>query len=52
MPQMNPMWWFSLFLIFVTTLTISNSLNYFYSNNSLSSSSLTNKNTINVNWKW
>nr|YP_008080947.1 ATP synthase F0 subunit 8 [Psococerastis albimaculata]AFY16887.1 ATP synthase F0 subunit 8 [Psococerastis albimaculata] len=53
MPQMNPMWWFSLFIMFVTILLSSNSLNYFYSKNALDINSFKKSNIKNnINWKW
>nr|WRO44809.1 ATP synthase F0 subunit 8 [Micropodabrus oudai] len=54
MPQMAPLSWLNLFMYFIMTFLIFNSLNYFYFN---SSSSSTNKNKTNFfknkfSWKW
>nr|UGS80441.1 ATP synthase F0 subunit 8 [Lachesilla sp. LaspGHN] len=51
MPQMNPMLWLPLFIIFLTTFLMINPLIFFsknfYSLKTLSSSSLKS-----INWKW
>nr|ARH53691.1 ATP synthase F0 subunit 8 [Adrastus rachifer] len=51
MPQMAPLSWLNLFILFITTFLILNSLNYFsfmYSNNQLKSIPKFKK----INWKW
>nr|UGS80272.1 ATP synthase F0 subunit 8 [Notolachesilla sp. GRA1sp1LA] len=53
MPQMNPIWWFTLFAMFIFILLMTNSLNFFYKN--YKTSYLTSKNKLNnnfKNWKW
>nr|YP_009443864.1 ATP synthase F0 subunit 8 [Amphigerontia montivaga]ATU07085.1 ATP synthase F0 subunit 8 [Amphigerontia montivaga] len=52
MPQMNPMWWFSLFIVFSLVLILSNSLNYFYFNPSISQASSLKSTKKSFNWKW
>nr|AML26533.1 ATP synthase F0 subunit 8 [Staphylinidae sp. BMNH 1274696] len=51
MPQMAPMNWLSLFIMFIVVFMLFNSLNYFcflYSPKSLSS----NIKNFKMNWKW
>uniref|UniRef100_A0AAU7VBH5 ATP synthase complex subunit 8 n=1 Tax=Stenopsocus genostictus TaxID=3074941 RepID=A0AAU7VBH5_9NEOP len=52
MPQMNPIWWVTLSLMFLLVLLMTNSINYFYKNTGApqSGANLTSKKTI--NWKW
>nr|YP_010035469.1 ATP synthase F0 subunit 8 [Ludioschema sulcicolle]QQQ88061.1 ATP synthase F0 subunit 8 [Ludioschema sulcicolle] len=51
MPQMAPLSWINLFILFIITYMILNSLNYFSFtyNNKTSSTSLKSKK---INWKW
>nr|UGS80285.1 ATP synthase F0 subunit 8 [Prolachesilla sp. GRAspLA]UGS80298.1 ATP synthase F0 subunit 8 [Prolachesilla sp. GRA2sp1LA] len=51
MPQMNPLWWVTLFTMFILILMMSNSMNYFYKNyKMIFSFKKSNKNS--KNWKW
>nr|UGS80545.1 ATP synthase F0 subunit 8 [Waoraniella jarlinsoni] len=51
MPQMNPMWWLSLFMMFTMIFLTTNSLNYFYKNHSIKFELKKNKKNL-MNWKW
>uniref|UniRef100_A0A6B9MKN8 ATP synthase complex subunit 8 n=1 Tax=Trogoderma variabile TaxID=888089 RepID=A0A6B9MKN8_9COLE len=51
MPQMAPMNWLSLFIVFSITLMIMNSMNFF-SNLNTPKSTLIKKINIKTNWKW
>nr|UGS80519.1 ATP synthase F0 subunit 8 [Prolachesilla sp. PrspLA] len=51
MPQMNPMWWVTLFLMFIFILLLTNSLNYFYKNYKMSFVNM-KMNKMSQNWKW
>nr|ALO77187.1 ATP synthase F0 subunit 8 [Elateridae sp. GENSP01] len=51
MPQMAPLSWINLFILFISTFLILNSLNYFsfiYENKSTKKSMKTKS----INWKW
>nr|ASQ41332.1 ATP synthase F0 subunit 8 [Schistocerca alutacea] len=53
MPQMSPLMWFSLFIMFSTTLIMFNQMNFFSFKPTLIKSE--EKSTIdmkNLNWKW
>uniref|UniRef100_A0AAU7V9Y1 ATP synthase complex subunit 8 n=2 Tax=Stenopsocus TaxID=209994 RepID=A0AAU7V9Y1_9NEOP len=52
MPQMNPIWWVTLSLMFLVVLLVTNSINYFYKNTQipLPETNLTSKKYF--NWKW
>nr|QNV49166.1 ATP synthase F0 subunit 8 [Janthinomyia sp. PH-2020] len=54
MPQMAPLAWLSLFMIFTITFIIFNMMNYFSFNSTMPKSKLIqNKNlTKTLNWKW
>nr|UGS80311.1 ATP synthase F0 subunit 8 [Graphocaecilius interpretatus] len=53
MPQMSPIWWLPLFIMFIFILLMTNSLNYFYKNYKISYlSSKTNLNKKFIAWKW
>nr|QLY90256.1 ATP synthase F0 subunit 8 [Fannia armata] len=54
MPQMAPIGWLSLFIIFSITFMIFNMMNYYSFNSSMPKSNLTEKTySINsLNWKW
>nr|UGS80246.1 ATP synthase F0 subunit 8 [Eolachesilla chilensis] len=52
MPQMNPIWWLSLFIMFISVLLLVNSLNYFISPVSPNSSTSTSSSLNLKNWKW
>nr|QOL00507.1 ATP synthase F0 subunit 8 [Aiolopus thalassinus tamulus] len=52
MPQMSPMMWFSLFIIFSITMILFNQLNFFsYKPNMIKKMSEKIK-SKNMNWKW
>nr|UGS80168.1 ATP synthase F0 subunit 8 [Anomopsocus sp. AnspLA] len=52
MPQMNPIWWLTLMIMFLAILLFSNSLNYFYKvyKNEFKKNNYLQKPSI--NWKW
>nr|QLY90230.1 ATP synthase F0 subunit 8 [Dicranomyia modesta] len=54
MPQMAPLSWLTLFIIFSITLIIFNTLNYFSYTPNKSSNSSKSKNVSShlLNWKW
>nr|QUL58879.1 ATP synthase F0 subunit 8 [Hydrotaea unicidentata] len=54
MPQMAPIGWLSLFIIFSITFMIFNMMNYYSYNPLMPKSSLMNKShsTNSLNWKW
>nr|YP_010693818.1 ATP synthase F0 subunit 8 [Tachina stackelbergi]WCD42048.1 ATP synthase F0 subunit 8 [Tachina stackelbergi] len=54
MPQMAPIGWLSLFIIFSITFMIFNMMNYFSFTPSMPKLNLINKNKISnsMNWKW
>nr|QNJ59911.1 ATP synthase F0 subunit 8 [Arphia xanthoptera] len=52
MPQMSPMMWFSLFILFSITMIVFNQMNFFsYKPNIIKSNSKMIKKK-NMNWKW
>nr|YP_009628227.1 ATP synthase F0 subunit 8 [Isonychia kiangsinensis]QBO27427.1 ATP synthase F0 subunit 8 [Isonychia kiangsinensis] len=52
MPQMAPLSWLSLFIVFSLTLILFNALNYFLYSPEVPSSSLTGFKTTPLPWKW
>nr|UGS80506.1 ATP synthase F0 subunit 8 [Polypsocus corruptus] len=52
MPQMNPIWWTWLFIMFILTILLANSLNYFYSNNTINKNMNNKIMNKSINWKW
>nr|AMK38958.1 ATP synthase F0 subunit 8 [Morellia lopesae] len=54
MPQMAPIGWLSLFIIFSITFMIFNMMNYYSYNPTMPKSNLINKKQSNntLNWKW
>nr|UGS80533.1 ATP synthase F0 subunit 8 [Teliapsocus conterminus] len=52
MPQMNPIWWVTLAIVFITTTILINSINYFYKNINMNKKYVFIKNKDYVNWKW
>nr|QLY89633.1 ATP synthase F0 subunit 8 [Fannia sociella] len=54
MPQMAPIGWLSLFIIFSITFVIFNMMNYYSFISNMPKSNLTSKNylTNSFNWKW
>nr|ASM91583.1 ATP synthase F0 subunit 8 [Stenopsocus immaculatus] len=52
MPQMNPIWWVTLSLIFLIALVLTNSINYFYKNINVYQQKTNFTNKKSVNWKW
>uniref|UniRef100_A0AAU7E565 ATP synthase complex subunit 8 n=1 Tax=Unilepidotricha sp. 1 SJR-2024a TaxID=3158271 RepID=A0AAU7E565_9NEOP len=52
MPQMMPINWIFLFIIFILTYLIMNMLNYYTFNLSPKKSSLNNFKYPQMNWKW
>nr|AOY39217.1 ATP synthase F0 subunit 8 [Helophorus sp. BMNH 724835] len=51
MPQMAPMNWLILFILFTMIFLLFNSMNYFSFSYPIKSYKLVKK-TININWKW
>nr|UGS80155.1 ATP synthase F0 subunit 8 [Anomopsocus amabilis] len=52
MPQMNPIWWLTLMILFIMIFLLTNSLNYFYKTYKIE---FKNNNYLNkklINWKW
>nr|QDI93417.1 ATP synthase F0 subunit 8 [Pygovepres vaccinicola]QDI93430.1 ATP synthase F0 subunit 8 [Pygovepres vaccinicola]QDI93443.1 ATP synthase F0 subunit 8 [Pygovepres vaccinicola]QDI93456.1 ATP synthase F0 subunit 8 [Pygovepres vaccinicola]QDI93469.1 ATP synthase F0 subunit 8 [Pygovepres vaccinicola] len=53
MPQMAPIWWFTLFLMFIMTYFIFMVFLYFYNIYQLKMKMMyKNTNIKNINWKW
>nr|YP_009560902.1 ATP synthase F0 subunit 8 [Hydrotaea chalcogaster]QAB45335.1 ATP synthase F0 subunit 8 [Hydrotaea chalcogaster] len=54
MPQMAPIGWLSLFIIFSIAFMIFNMMNYYSYNPTMPKSNLINKNNLinSMNWKW
>nr|QLY90334.1 ATP synthase F0 subunit 8 [Pollenia rudis] len=53
MPQMAPIGWLSLFIIFSITFMIFNMMNYFsYFPFMPKSNLISKKETLSINWKW
>nr|WRY72438.1 ATP synthase F0 subunit 8 [Typhlocyba bilaminata] len=50
MPQMAPMWWTMLMLMFISAMMISMTMNYFTYNTHFMSKNKTD--TMNYNWMW
>nr|YP_010835875.1 ATP synthase F0 subunit 8 [Onukindia connexa]WGC89394.1 ATP synthase F0 subunit 8 [Onukindia connexa] len=50
MPQMSPMWWLNMMLMFIFCLIMMNSLIYF--NFFMKNKKKTNYDYKNLNWKW
>nr|YP_010569043.1 ATP synthase F0 subunit 8 [Fannia canicularis]UEV87285.1 ATP synthase F0 subunit 8 [Fannia canicularis]UZC78831.1 ATP synthase F0 subunit 8 [Fannia canicularis] len=54
MPQMAPIGWLSLFIIFSITFMIFNMMNYYSFNSCMPKSNFKKKNSLinSMNWKW
>nr|AML60300.1 ATP synthase F0 subunit 8 [Mesembrinella sp. ACMJ-2016] len=53
MPQMSPIYWLILFIIFTTAFIIFSTINYFSFNPCMPKSTLITKTLTNsLNWKW
>nr|QDI93781.1 ATP synthase F0 subunit 8 [Tuxedo cruralis]QDI93794.1 ATP synthase F0 subunit 8 [Tuxedo cruralis]QDI93819.1 ATP synthase F0 subunit 8 [Tuxedo cruralis]QDI93832.1 ATP synthase F0 subunit 8 [Tuxedo cruralis] len=53
MPQMSPMWWTTLFLVFLATYMLVMVIMYTYNiYQIMNNSSKKNNNIKNINWKW
>nr|YP_009346656.1 ATP synthase F0 subunit 8 [Graphosoma rubrolineatum]API85472.1 ATP synthase F0 subunit 8 [Graphosoma rubrolineatum] len=52
MPQMAPLWWELLFLVFLMTYLIVNNMIYFMPKTSIKPSNHKNKTYNQINWKW
>nr|UGS80233.1 ATP synthase F0 subunit 8 [Ectopsocopsis cryptomeriae] len=52
MPQMNPIWWLSLMLMFLTILLLTNTMIFFLKTYSPFSKIFNKKNISTNNWKW
>nr|YP_010463191.1 ATP synthase F0 subunit 8 [Bochrus foveatus]UUJ37715.1 ATP synthase F0 subunit 8 [Bochrus foveatus] len=51
MPQMSPMWWELLYILFIFSFLIINSIMHFYMNMS-NKNKMMIKNCFSMNWKW
>nr|YP_011010163.1 ATP synthase F0 subunit 8 [Hermatobates djiboutensis]WPW46687.1 ATP synthase F0 subunit 8 [Hermatobates djiboutensis] len=51
MPQMSPMWWSTLFMLFIASLMLMNSMIYFNKKFSIKKSSKSTKKNS-MNWQW
>nr|YP_009692452.1 ATPase subunit 8 [Rhagovelia reitteri]QEH58864.1 ATPase subunit 8 [Rhagovelia reitteri]QEH58965.1 ATPase subunit 8 [Rhagovelia sp. XD-2019] len=51
MPQMSPMWWTSLMIMFTLSFMMVNSMMYFMKKYNVKSK-MEKKNQIQKNWKW
>nr|QOL00689.1 ATP synthase F0 subunit 8 [Mongolotettix japonicus]QOL01001.1 ATP synthase F0 subunit 8 [Mongolotettix anomopterus] len=53
MPQMSPIMWFSLFILFSITLILFNQMNFFsFKPNIIKISKKSTTKSNNMNWKW
>nr|YP_010890630.1 ATP synthase F0 subunit 8 [Hypoderma bovis]WJK71611.1 ATP synthase F0 subunit 8 [Hypoderma bovis] len=53
MPQMSPISWLSLFIVFTMTFLLFNTMNYYCFTPHMPKSNLINMNKmISMNWKW
>nr|YP_010710187.1 ATP synthase F0 subunit 8 [Macroscytus japonensis]WCS41487.1 ATP synthase F0 subunit 8 [Macroscytus japonensis] len=52
MPQMAPLWWEMLFIMFIAVFIMMSIILYHNINPSQEESDATIKNTINLSWKW
>nr|AGC22363.1 ATP synthase F0 subunit 8 [Hemicharilaus monomorphus] len=53
MPQMSPLMWFSLFIMFSITLILFSQLNFFsFKPSPIKSFESTKKEIMKINWKW
>uniref|UniRef100_A0AAU7VAG9 ATP synthase complex subunit 8 n=1 Tax=Stenopsocus metastictus TaxID=3074944 RepID=A0AAU7VAG9_9NEOP len=52
MPQMNPIWWVTLSLMFLVVLLMTNCINYFYKNAQIPQPSVNLTSKKYFNWKW
>uniref|UniRef100_A0AAU7VB44 ATP synthase complex subunit 8 n=1 Tax=Stenopsocus nepalensis TaxID=3074945 RepID=A0AAU7VB44_9NEOP len=52
MPQMNPIWWVTLSMMFLLVLLMTNSINYFYKNTSIPQPKVNLTTKKYINWKW
>nr|QDI93755.1 ATP synthase F0 subunit 8 [Rubellomiris bispinosus] len=53
MPQMAPIWWFTLFSLFILTYYSLMMFMYFYKNYQLNKKTIQkNMNIKNIDWKW
>nr|YP_009258805.1 ATP synthase F0 subunit 8 [Aneurus similis]AFI54672.1 ATP synthase F0 subunit 8 [Aneurus similis] len=52
MPQMSPLWWTTLSIMFITTLTASSTMIFFNKNYKLTKTAKYSINSEPLNWKW
>nr|YP_009330837.1 ATP synthase F0 subunit 8 [Sinopodisma tsinlingensis]APD83436.1 ATP synthase F0 subunit 8 [Sinopodisma tsinlingensis] len=53
MPQMSPLMWFSLFILFSIVLILFNQMNFFsFKSNIMKSEQMSKMKSKNLNWKW
>nr|QZI85941.1 ATP synthase F0 subunit 8 [Eocanthecona furcellata] len=52
MPQMAPLWWEILFIVFIMTFLTFSIMIYFNKKNSTMSKTLSSKSIKNLNWMW
>nr|YP_009266288.1 ATP synthase F0 subunit 8 [Hieroglyphus tonkinensis]ANJ44377.1 ATP synthase F0 subunit 8 [Hieroglyphus tonkinensis] len=53
MPQMSPLMWFSLFIMFSMAMILFNQMNFFsFKNKKITSEEMNKIKSKNLNWKW
>nr|QEI26521.1 ATP synthase F0 subunit 8 [Eurydema ventralis] len=52
MPQMAPLWWEVLFIMFMITFMMFNVMIYFNSSKSINNKNKINKKSFQFNWTW
>nr|AHN95689.1 ATP synthase F0 subunit 8 [Trigonotylus caelestialium] len=52
MPQMAPMWWTTLFMLFIITYIMNMILMYFYTEYFITKTSTKKISNKNITWKW
>nr|QDI94040.1 ATP synthase F0 subunit 8 [Tuxedo sp. ph57] len=52
MPQMSPMWWSLLFMLFVSTYMLMMMIMYTYNTYEISNHKMSSSINKNINWKW
>nr|QDI94066.1 ATP synthase F0 subunit 8 [Tuxedo susansolomonae] len=52
MPQMSPMWWSLLFLLFLTVFMLIMAIMYTYNIYMIKKPNQSKKKAPNINWKW
>nr|YP_009465594.1 ATP synthase F0 subunit 8 [Eurydema maracandica]AUZ97275.1 ATP synthase F0 subunit 8 [Eurydema maracandica] len=52
MPQMAPLWWEILFIMFMITFMMFNIMIYFNSSKNINKKNSLNKKSLQLNWMW